>query len=681
MQGKKETGKVPHKSVNKTLTGTIDINAKGTGYFEVEGRDEDIEIQNEKLNLALDGDEVEVRVVAGKIKGREQGEVIKILKKSKRTFVGVIDTNGERPFLFPDSRKMYKDIDIIGEVSKDENGNKALVEIINWTDQTKNPEGKVLQMLGKKGNHETEMQSILLDKGFKTGFSEEVEKEAQTIEAREKPIPTDEIARRRDLRQTLTCTIDPADAKDFDDAISFRELGGAPGQETYEIGVHIADVSHYVRPGTALDTEAKNRGFSVYLVDRTIPMLPEALSNDLCSLNPQTDKLAFTALFEMTGHGKVLKRWFGKSVINSNQRFSYEGAQEILDGKKPSDFQAPKTTGSNPNAAIGNTPEAAALFAKPLATLNKIAKVLQAKKFAAGAIDFETEEVKFELDSAGKPLRIFKKTRLDTHKLVEEYMLLANREVAEFIEKNVAKKVGHDPVFIYRIHDLPDPDRIANLSIFARALGFTMPLNNKATADNISKLLKQVTGTAQESLIKTAAIRSMAKAVYSTRNIGHFGLAFHYYTHFTSPIRRYADLLVHRLLEQHLDGTKINLNEVANYERIAIHITDREIAAADAERSSIKYKQVEYMSDKLGQTLDGTITGVTEWGIYVEDIATKCEGMVSVRALSDDFYELQEKQYAIVGRKTKKRYTLGDKVKFKMVKTDLDRKTIDCELV
>ncbi len=670
----------PQKHEKNAYIGIIDINSKGIGFLEVAGREEDIEIQNEKLHLALDKDEVEIKILPGKIKGREQGEVTKILKQSKRTFVGVLNASGPKPILIPDNRKMYKNIVVTespsDKTSADLDGNKALVQIINWTDPTRDPEGKILVLLGKKGDHEAEMQSIILDKGFESKYPEKVEQEAAAIEKREKPIPQSDIAKRKDLRNTLTCTIDPADAKDFDDAISFKELGEQNGVKMYEIGVHIADVSHYVRPGTALDEEAKNRGFSVYLVDRTIPMLPEILSNDLCSLNPNEDKLAFSAIFEIDANAKIHKRWFGKTVINSNNRFSYEGAQDILDGHKGS----PKS-GNNKKDQVGNTPAAAQLFATPLTTLNKIAKILQTKKFAAGAIDFESEEVKFELDKDGKPLRVFKKERLDTHKLVEEYMLLANREVAEFIDKHVAKKIGHDPVFIYRIHDLPDQDRLANLSVFARALGFHMPHGSKITADDISKLLKQVTGTTQESLIKTAAIRSMAKAIYSTRNIGHFGLAFKYYTHFTSPIRRYADLLVHRLLESHLDGTKIDPNELANYQRTAVHITEKEIAAADAERSSIKYKQVEFMSDKIGKLLQGTITGVTEWGVYVEDDETKAEGMVSVRALSDDYYELQEKQYALVGRKTKKRYTLGDKVKFKITKTDLDRKTIDCELV
>jgi len=672
MNNEKQAPTVASEASKSPLTGLLIVNTKGTGYFAIEGQDEDIEVQNEKLHLALHGDEVEIKLLPEKIKDRAQGEVVRIIKKSKRTFVGVLNARGEKPILIPDNKKMYKNIVVtesqFTRTKEELDNSKALVEIIHWEDPTRDPQGKLISLLGKKGDHEAEMQSIILDKGFQSKYPENVEREAEGIEKREKPIPAADIAKRRDMRQTLTCTIDPADAKDFDDAISFKDLG----KGLFEVGVHIADVSHYVRPGTALDDEAKDRGFSVYLVDRTIPMLPEVLSNDLCSLNPKEDKLAFSAIFEIDSAGKVLKRWFGKTVINSDNRFSYEGAQDILDGNKDGNVTKDK---------VGNTVEAAEKFYTPLLTLNKIAKILQAKKFAAGAIDFESEEVRFELDKNGKPLRVYKKARLDTHKLVEEYMLLANREVAEFIDKNVAQKIGSDPLFIYRIHDLPDPDRIANLSVFARALGFMMPLNGKATAEDISNLIKQVTGTPQESLIKTAAVRSMAKAVYSTRNIGHFGLAFKYYTHFTSPIRRYADLLVHRLLEKHLDGTKIDPSELNNYQRVAVHITEKEIAAAEAERTSIKYKQVEFMSDKIGKILEGTITGVTEWGIYVEDGETKAEGMVSVRSLTGDMFELHEKEYALVGVKTKKRYTLGDKVKFKIMKTDLDRKTIDCVLL
>jgi ribonuclease R len=381
-------------------------------------------------------------------------------------------------------------------------------------------------------------------------------------------------------------------------------------------------------------------------------MLPEVLSNDLCSLNPNEDKLAFSAVFEVDSKGTVSKRWFGKTVINSDKRFSYEEAQGVLDAKSGKYF-------------------------KELDILNKIAKIFQAKKFAEGAIDFETEEVRFKLDENGKPISVYKKPRLDTHKLVEEYMLLANREVAE----RIGKKSGEEQLFIYRVHDVPNPEKLADLSIFVRALGFTMPHGSTATAKDITKLLSQVEGKSQESLIKTAAIRSMAKAVYSTRNIGHFGLAFHHYTHFTSPIRRYADLLVHRLLQTYLMGKSPSQYELQNYSRIADGLTEKEIAAADAERSSIKYKQVEYMSDKIGNVYDGVITGVTEWGVYVEEVETKSEGMVSVREMTDDYYELREKEYALVGRKSKKRFALGDKVKVKVAKTDLDRKIIDYQFV
>ncbi len=517
----------------------------------------------------------------------------------------------------------------------------------------KNPTGEIVDILGKKGEHEAEMQSIIREKGIIADFPPEVEAEAHAIEQSEKPIPADEIAKRRDMRNTTTFTIDPYDAKDFDDAISIAYLPNG----NYEIGVHIADVSHYVREGTALDAEAKDRSFSVYLVDRTIPMLPEVLSNDLCSLNPNEDKLAFSAVFIVNDKAEVLERWFGRTVINSNKRFTYENAQDVL------------------NAKAGE-------FFKDLDTLNRLSYILREKKYAAGAIDFDTTEIKFRLDTDGKPLEIIKKARLDTHKLVEEYMLLANREVATFMSKAIRKQgLDSDALFLYRIHDVPDPDRFANLSMFARALGFKMEPKAKATASQISGLINQAQGSPNETLIKTAAIRSMAKAVYSVNNIGHFGLAFEDYTHFTSPIRRYADLIVHRLLNDELQGKKIPDSMLTYYQKLAVHMTEREIGAAEAERTSIKYKQVEFLQDKIGKIFDGTISGVTEWGIYVEDPDTKAEGMVNVRDLGDDFFELKQKEYAIVGQKTKKRFALGDIVKVKLVKTDLERKTIDLALV
>ncbi len=477
------------------------------------------------------------------------------------------------------------------------------------------------------------------------------------IEQFEKKITDAEVALRKDFRTTLTFTIDPVDAKDFDDAISYKKLPDENGEARYEIGVHIADVSHYVRPGSALNAEALHRGCSIYLVDRTIPMLPEVLSNDVCSLNPHEDKLTFSAVFVVNNKGTVKERWFGRTVINSAHRFSYESAQESIDTK----------TGP---------------YADELITLNTIAKELQKDKFHKGAIEFEQEEIRFKLDENGKPIGVYKKERLETHKLVEEYMLLANREVAKFIHDSIKSKGHRDTGSIYRIHDTPDPDKIADLALFVKALGYNLKIeNDTVTSRALNNLLSQIENTPHESLVRTAAIRSMQKAIYSTKNIGHFGLAFDFYTHFTSPIRRYPDLLVHRVLDMHLKHQKFDDNAIKQYEEIALRSTKREIDAAEAERASKKLKQVEYMSEHIGEVFQGTISGVTEWGIYVEEKDTKCEGMIKIGELGDDFYEFNKKTYSITGVKTKKKYTLGDTITFKVVGADLDRKTLDYSLV
>lgn len=611
--------------------------------------EEDIEIQTTSLNTAMNKDEVEILILPTMSRQRRHlGEVLKVIKRAKESFVGILEKENGEFFLVPDDKKMYVDILIQKENAKDATGGeKVLAKIIKWDDPKKAPEGEVIKILGKKGDHNVEMESIVLEKGFDIGFPFDVEKEAESVAKNEKDL-LEEIKKRRDFRDTLTFTIDPIDAKDFDDAISLKKLA----DNKYEIGVHIADVSHYVREGTTMNTEARKRGFSVYLVDRTIPMLPEILSNDICSLNPMEEKLSFSAVFIMDGNGNISERWFGKTIIKSDKRFSYEEAQETLDAKSGQHYEA-------------------------LNTLNLIAKKMRDEKFKKGAIDFEQDEVKFELDESGKPLRIFIKKRLDTHKLVEEFMLLANKEVAEFIFK-ANKKMRKDDPFIYRIHDVPDREKIAQLSIFLKALGYEMELKeNNLTAKDLQMLFKLIEGKAEESMIKTAAIRSMSKAVYSTRNIGHFGLAFEYYTHFTSPIRRYADLLVHRLLEKHLQDKSIPKHEWNLYEKMAMETTEKEIAAAEAERNSKKYKQVEYMQDHIGEVFEGVISGVTEWGLYVEEVNTKSDGMVSLRNLTDDFYIYDEKNYALVGEKTKKRYGLGDKVKVKLLGADLDRRTLD----
>ena len=639
------------------VSGILSINARGIGYLKSDDKTkEDIEIQNNNLNTALNRDTVLVSILPSRKNERISGKVLKIEKRAKKVFAGILEKDNNKYYLSADDKKMYADILISTENvtnKKAEIGQKILVKINKWNKETNKPEGEIIQILGKAGEHNTEMKSILYEKGFEINFPEGVEAEAERLEKTEKPIPQAEINKRKDFRDTITFTIDPKDAKDFDDAISIKPLTNG----NFEIGVHIADVSHYVREKTLLDNEAVKREFSVYLVDRTIPMLPEILSNDICSLNPEEEKLTFSAVFEITTNAKIISRWFGKTIIKSNKRFTYELAQETLDKGQGEYF-------------------------KELKTLDEIAKKLRREKTAHGAIDFEQDEISFELDSTGKPIRIFKKPRLDTHKLVEEYMLLANKEVAEFIFK-AYKRTNSDSPFIYRIHELPDNDKITALSLFVKALGYDLPIKKGkgVTALDLQNLFKQIAGKAEESIIKTAAVRSMAKAIYSTKNIGHFGLAFEFYTHFTSPIRRYPDLLVHRLLERHLKDEKLPKSEWIKYENISADATEKEIKAAEAERDSKKYKQIEFMQDKVGQIFEGNITGVTEWGVYVEEKNTRAEGMVKIRDLGDDYYVLDQKNYCIIGEKTKKKFSLGDQVKFKITSANLEKRSIDCILV
>ena len=646
MQKKKFSG----VSAPQTLKGIIKINHRGVGYLKVLDLKEDIEIENFYLKTALNNDEVEVRLLSKTKDKRQQGEAVNILKRSKVQFVGTVEKKGVTFFLKADDKKLYRDIIIDAAIDDPKIlGKKVLVKITSWGDAKKNPEGKIAEVLGDKGSHEVEIRGIVLERGLDMEFSPEVEREAKGVAEESLKKMREGMSDRRDFRTTPTCTIDPVDAKDFDDALSLV----IQKDGLLEVGVHIADVSAYVREGSLLDQEAIKRGFSIYLVDRTIPMLPEILSNGLCSLNPDEDRLVFSAVFKMDRKGKVLSRWFGKGIIRSQKRFSYEEAQKTLNEK----------TGK---------------FFEELDILNNISKNLRQERFRSGAIDFDTDEVRFELDPAGKPIRVFRKARLETHKLVEELMLLANKEVAKFVFEKNKKGSG----FIFRTHDMPDKEKIKSLSIFLRALGYTLKLDNigSVSSKDLNALFTQIEGKAEESLIKTAAVRSMAKAIYSTKNSGHFGLAFDYYTHFTSPIRRYPDLLVHRFLEKSLQGKRLT-EDLQKFQKLAAEMSEKEIKVSEAERASIKYKQVEFMLPNIGKTFSGVVSGITEWGIYVEEIETRAEGMIKLRDIGDDYYELNEKQYSLIGKKTKRKFQLGDKVQIKVKRVDLDQKQIDYALV
>lgn len=637
----------------KNHEGIISVSSKGVGYFDIDplkkDKKESIEIQPDNINKAFHGDTVEISLLGKKIKNREQGKVEKIVKRSRDEFVGTVEIHDGKIYIVPDDKRVY--VDIFLQTDEDAtDGEKVLVKIVDWNTLS----GEIVKVIGKKGENNTEMESIVLERGFRVEFPLKVEEEALKIKAEYKGHFEKEIENRRDMRGVTTMTIDPFDAKDFDDAISYADLGDG----RYEIGIHIADVSHFVIPKSELDKEAEKRGLSVYLVDRTIPMLPEILSNDLCSLNPDEDKYTFSVVIKMDSKGKVLDEWFGRTVIHSDKRFTYEEAQDVIDGKLDGPFQ------------------------KELRKLREIAQILEKNKVQGGAMVFETDEVKFKLDKNGKPISVYRKTRLETHKLVEEFMLLANRAVAKHIFMSQNQGLIKGKQSVYRIHSKPDKERIQNLAIFLRALGFN--LNNKdgeVTSKDLNKLLEEVKGTPNEELINTATVRSMQKAVYSTKNIGHFSLAFAYYTHFTSPIRRYPDVLVHRFLEREISGGKVEQDEFQKFENICLASSELEKKASDAERASIKYKQVEYMQEHVGEEFDGTIMGVTEWGIYVEEVETKCEGMVKLKELGDDFWILDEKNYTIKGQSTGKKYTLGDKVRFKVVSADMERRVLDYSLL
>ncbi len=644
-----------------TFKGKIEITAKGNAYVLVDDLEEDIFIPFHRINRAFHGDIVEVFVNTKKGKSKKEGEIVKVLERNKTTFVGIVELQKKFAFVNPTDTRMYTDIFIpIEKVGNAKNGDKVLVEITEWPESVDSPYGEVLEVLGKPGEHQTEIHAILAEYGLPYKFPEEVEAFANKIDT---SIKAEEIKKRRDLRDTLTFTIDPKDAKDFDDALSFEKLDNG----NFSVGIHIADVSHYVKPGTILEEEAYERATSVYLVDRVVPMLPEILSNNACSLRPHEDKYTFSAIFELDSHGIVKKEWFGRTVINSNERFAYEEAQHVIENK---DTIIPEEI-----SIRGSSYEIKNEVVDAILQLDSIAKEMRQKRMDDGAISFDKVEVKFQLSDKNEPEGVFFKEAKDANKLIEEFMLLANRKVAEFIGKQRPAKT-----FVYRIHDQPDEEKLLALNSIIRRFGHHLNLKDrKSVNSSLNQLLEDVKGKKEQNLVDTLAIRSMSKAVYSTDNIGHYGLSFEYYTHFTSPIRRYPDVMVHRLLQNYLDNGKSAAKK--EYEILCKHSSDMENLASNAERDSIKYMQIRFMENHMDQEFKGVISGVTEWGIYVEIIENKCEGMVRIRDIKDDYYTFDEKEYAIIGQRNHKKYQLGDEVIVMVKSTDLVKRHLDFRLL
>lgn len=641
------------------IEGTIDMTSRKTAYFISPELEEDVFIPTNNLNKALDKDKVKVYIYNRRRGRKPEGEVVEILERAKTEFVGVIDMQKNFSFVSTANPKMYTDIFIPkGKEGNAENGDVVLVKLDDWPAKADSPFGEVIRVLGKPGEHNTEIHAILAEYGLPYDFPVDVEVYAQKLDTQIHP---EEIARRRDMRDVLTFTIDPRDAKDFDDALSFQKLENG----NYEIGVHIADVSYYLEPGTILDDEAYQRATSVYLVDRVVPMLPEVLSNFACSLRPHEEKYTFSAIFELNNKAEVVNQWFGRTVIYSDQRFAYEEAQHIIE-----------TKGNTIPAEISLTGEEYTVnedIQHATLKMDELAKILRRKRMANGAISFDKVEVKFNLNENAEPIGVYFKVAKDANHLIEEFMLLANRKVAEFIGKQ-------EKTFVYRIHDEPDEDKLINLQTVISKFGYSINFKSKASVSkSLNSLLEEVQGKKEQNLVDTLAIRSMSKAKYSTHNIGHYGLAFDYYSHFTSPIRRYPDVMAHRLLQYYLDGGKSA--EEDPLEEQCMHSSNMESLAANAERDSIKYMQVKYMLDHKDEEFLGVISGVTEWGIYVEIVSNKCEGMCRIREIKDDYYTFDEKQYALVGEVSHNILQLGDEVYVKVKNADLVKKQLDFQFL
>jgi ribonuclease R len=630
-----------------TITGTVDMKQTGKAYIITDDIVDDVYIAANNTYHALNGDKVKVRLFPLRKGKKLEGKILEIIERKKKQFVGIIEISKKYAFFIPDDTSIPVDIYIpISNLKEAKNGQKVIARITEWPEHSKNPFGEIIEVLGDPGEHEVELQSILADFEFPLRFPQKVLDETQKIPAN---IPEGEIKKRKNFRNIFTLTIDPEDAKDYDDALSLNKLSNG----NWEVGIHIADVSYYVKPGTAIDKEAYDRGTSIYLVDRVIPMLPEKLSNEVCSLKAREDKLCYAAVFELDRNARVLSEWYGRTIINSDYRFNYEEVQNILDGAEH-------------------------VFKDHLIVLDTLAKKLRNNRFKKGAIAFSSQEVKFILDENGKPTGAFIKEQMDSNRLIEDFMLLANRKVAEKIG---IKHGRQEPrTFVYRIHDMPNPEKLQTFAEFVGKLGYQLHTGSrKSISNSLNQLFKDIKGKGEENMIENIAVRTMAKAEYSVNNIGHYGLAFNYYTHFTSPIRRYPDLMVHRLMDRYLNGSpSVNPTE---YEEMCNHASEMERKALEAERASIKYKQAEFLLDKIGMEFNGLISGVSKWGIFVELDGNKCEGMVSLKYMEDDFYFLDEDNYRVIGHQFGKEFKLGDPIRIRVKKIDLSKKQMDFELV